>query len=216
MTIDPAANSMFSRPGGNGAYAGPPGMLAANADRERAIDVLRAGYAESRLTKAECDDRVARVYAARTYGELAALTADLPTGSFGYPVPYQGVGYPPQQPAYTTVNSAAVAALTCGIAEFFTLGLTAIPAIVLGHVARRRVRETGQRGDGMALTGLILGYAGISLLAFMLTLMLVAVTSSGRAVHSVIVNGKPVPAIPGPAIPGPAKPGLPPDPLQGG
>lgn len=210
MTIDPAANSMFSRPGVSGPIAGPPGMLAANADRERAIDVLRAGYAESRLTKAEYEYRVGRVYAARTYGELGALTADLPTGSFGYPVPYQSLGYPPRQLAYPTVSPVAVAALVCGIGEFFTLGVTAIPAIVLGHMARRRVSETGQRGDGMALTGLILGYAGVGLLAFMLTLMLVTVTSSGRAVHSVVVNGKP-----GPAIPGPAIPGLPPAP-QGG
>jgi hypothetical protein len=196
VAIDPVANSMFSRPGGHGAIAGPPGMLAANADRERAIDVLRAGYAESRLTKAECDYRMARVYAARTYGELGALTADLPTGSFGYPVPYQSVGYPPRQPAYATVSPVAVAALVCGIGEFFTFGLTAIPAVVLGHAARRQVRQTGQRGDGMAQAGLILGYAGIGLLAFLITLMLVTATSSRHAVHAVVLPYR----IPGPGI----------------
>jgi hypothetical protein len=203
VAIDPASNSMFSRPSGHDAIAGPPGMLAANADRERAIDVLRAGYAESRLTKAEYEYRMARVYAARTYGELGALTADLPTGSFGYPVPYQGVGYPSPQLARTPVSPVAVAALVCGISEFFTLGLTAIPAVALGHVARRQVRQTGQRGDGMALAGLILGYAGIGLLAFLITLMLVAVTSSGHAVHAVVIPAIPGPAIPAPAIPGP-------------
>jgi hypothetical protein len=200
MAIDPASHSMFSRPGGTGAIAGPPGMLAANADRERAVDVLRAGYAESRLTKAEYEYRMARAYAARTYGELGVLTADLPTGSFGYPVPYPSVGYPPRQPAHATVSSAAVAALACGISEFFTLGLTAIPAVILGHVARRQVRQTGQRGDDMALAGLILGYAGIGLLAFLITLMLVAVTSSGHAVHAVVFPAIPRPAIPGPPI----------------
>jgi Domain of unknown function (DUF1707) len=66
------------------AFAGPPGMLAANADRERAIDVLKAGFAESRLTKAEYDDRTARVYAARTYGDLGALVADLPGLALGW------------------------------------------------------------------------------------------------------------------------------------
>jgi hypothetical protein len=202
VAIDPVSNSMFSRPGGHGAIAGPPGMLAANADRERAIDVLRAGYAESRLTKAEYEYRMARVYAARTYGELGALTADLPIGSFGYPAPYQSVGYPSSQLAPMTVSSAAVGALVCGIGEFFTLGLTAIPAVALGHVARRQIRQTGQRGDGMALTGLILGYAGIGLLAFLITLMFVAVTSSGHAVHAVVSHAIPAPAIPGPP-PGP-------------
>ena len=61
-------------------FAGPPGMLAANADRDRAIDVLKAGFAEGRLTKAEYDFRAARVYSSRTYGELGAVIADLPAG----------------------------------------------------------------------------------------------------------------------------------------
>jgi uncharacterized protein DUF1707 len=58
----------------------PSHWLAANADRERAIDVLRAGFTEGRLTQEEFDERAARVYRARTYGELGALVADLPAG----------------------------------------------------------------------------------------------------------------------------------------
>lgn len=54
--------------------------LASNADRERAVDVLRAGFAEGRLTQGELNERVARAYASRTYGELTGLTADLPAG----------------------------------------------------------------------------------------------------------------------------------------
>ena len=55
----------------------PGAMLAGDADRERAIDVLKAGFAEGRLTKAEYDERVTRVHAARTYADLAPLVADL-------------------------------------------------------------------------------------------------------------------------------------------
>src|SRR5580658_7157340 len=62
-----------------------PAWLAASADRERAVGVLRAGFAEGRLTQDELTDRVARVYASRTYRELWALTADLPSGPL--PVP---------------------------------------------------------------------------------------------------------------------------------
>ena len=47
--------------------------------------------------------------------------------------------------------------------EFFTLGLTAIPAVMLGHVARGQIRRTGEAGDGLALTGLILGWIGVTL-----------------------------------------------------
>ena len=59
-----------------------PDWLAASADRERAIGILRAAFAEGRLSQDELDDRVGRTYAARTYGELWALTADLPAGPY--------------------------------------------------------------------------------------------------------------------------------------
>lgn len=57
-------------------------MLAGNADRDRAVDVLRAGFVEGRLTQEEFTERVARAYKSRTYGELGELTADLPAGPF--------------------------------------------------------------------------------------------------------------------------------------
>jgi hypothetical protein len=191
--VDPAFDATFTRPGGYGAIAGPPGMLAANADRERAIDVLRAGYAEGRLTKAEHDDRAARVYAARTYGELAALTADLPAG----PAHHQSTGYLPQPVVQRPLNSMAVASLVCGIGEFFTLGLTAIPAIVLGHTARRQMRRTGERGDGMALAGLVFGWAGVALLAVVLAGLLVVVSVAAHTGHPIVVKPDPAVGIPG-------------------
>ena len=73
-----------------------PAMLAGSADRERAVGVLRAGFTEGRLTQDELDDRIARAYAARTYGDLWALTADLPAGALPYP---PGLPYPQASPA---------------------------------------------------------------------------------------------------------------------
>lgn len=55
-------------------------LLAGDADRDRAVDVLRAGFAEGRLTQEEFTERVARAYESRTYGELGELVADLPAG----------------------------------------------------------------------------------------------------------------------------------------
>ena len=190
MAGDPAFDATFNRPGGYGAIAGAPGMLAANADRERAIDILRAGFAEGRLTKAEHDSRAARVYAARTYGELGALVADLPAGPVGIPAHYRGPVYPPRPVAQPPINSMAVASLVCGIGEFFTLGLTAIPAIVLGHAARRQIRQTRERGDGMAVAGLVFGWAAVGLIALVLLglFLVVSVSTHGQ---SVVV--KPVP-----------------------
>jgi hypothetical protein len=176
-------------------------MLAANADRERAIDVLKASFAEGRLTRAEQDDRTARVYAARTSGELGALIADLPGGSLGGPARYPDVWYPPQQMARPAVNSMAIAALACGIGEFLTMGLTAIPAIALGHAARRQVRRTGQRGDDMALAGLILGWVGIGLIAAVVAGLIIVSAHSGHPVVKPVRGVLPVVIKPNPVGP---------------
>jgi hypothetical protein len=62
------------------AEPGPrPEMRASDADRDRVIDVLRAAVGEGRLTPDEFEERVQAVLAARTFGELAPFTADLPS-----------------------------------------------------------------------------------------------------------------------------------------
>jgi hypothetical protein len=149
-----------------------PAMRAASADRERAVDVLKAGFAEGRLTQAEYNDRMGRAYAARTYGELAALTADLPAGVIPalWPVPMY------QPPA--TTNSLARASLVLGVAEFFTMGLTAIPAIICGHMAKHEMRQTGQRGDGLATSGLVLGYMAVIFWGILIALSIVGAVIS--------------------------------------
>ena len=150
-------------------------MRASSADRERAVDVLKAGFAEGRLTQDEYNDRMGRAYAARTYGDLAALTADLPAGAFpvpAWPVP----AYQPPPPSGT--NSLAIASMVLGVAEFFTGGLTAIPAVVCGHIARRQMKQTAQRGDGLATSGLVLGYMAIIFWSVLIAASLVGVAIS--------------------------------------
>jgi Domain of unknown function (DUF1707) len=59
--------------------AGARGQLrTSRADREQAIDVLKAAFVQGRLTKDEFDLRVGQVFASRTYAGLSALTADIP------------------------------------------------------------------------------------------------------------------------------------------
>jgi hypothetical protein len=55
-----------------------PHLRAADTDREAVGADLGRHMAAGRLTLAEYDERLAQVYAARTYGELDELTADLP------------------------------------------------------------------------------------------------------------------------------------------
>lgn len=53
-------------------------MRAADSDRESVAEQLRVAHADGRLDLAEYDERVQQAWAARTYGELDVLTADLP------------------------------------------------------------------------------------------------------------------------------------------
>ena len=72
-----------------------PDLRASDADRDRSAAIIREAAAEGRLELAEVDERLSAVYAAKTYGELAEVTADLPvTDAAREPaVPSRDFGY---------------------------------------------------------------------------------------------------------------------------
>lgn len=155
-------------------------MLAGDADRERAVGVLKDAFTEGRLTQPEYEDRLTRAYKARTYGDLDAITSDIPT-PYSPPLPPGVVPfspYPLTPPAPRLTNGTAIASLVCGVGGFAMCGLSSIPAVVLGHRARRRIRQTGEDGDGLATAGLALGYAAIACWGILLLLFVAAVVSS--------------------------------------
>ena len=123
--------------GGFGAFGGGvagvnPAWLAASADRERAVGVLRAGFTEGRLTQEELDDRVAQAYAARTYGQLWALTADLPAGALPCPQFPQGPGALVPQEAAPPSHWKPAATLIITALVIFTLAAL-ITAVITAH-----------------------------------------------------------------------------------
>jgi hypothetical protein len=73
------------------AALGPGDLRACHADREQVIGVLKVAFVQGRLGKDELNARVGQALAARTYADLAALTADLPAGL--------AAAVPPHQPA---------------------------------------------------------------------------------------------------------------------
>jgi hypothetical protein len=153
---------MTMGPGYGLAASGQGGLRASDADRERAAEVLRTGFAEGRLDKDEYDALLGQVYSAKTYGELATLTSQLPGGgSMLYaataPAPVRYAA-----PAERT-NRLAVASLVCALAVFVVPLPTSILAIVFGHIARGQIRRTGEKGDGLARAGLVLGWAEVVL-----------------------------------------------------
>jgi len=126
-------------------------MRAADADRDRVVELLNRAYSEGRLSKDEYDDRLASALSARTYADLDLVIIDLP------------VARPTVAAPVAKTNGFAIASLACGLAQFMVGPLGTIPAIVFGHIARGQIRRTGEQGAGLALAGLILGWATVIL-----------------------------------------------------
>ncbi|WP_162458298.1 DUF4190 domain-containing protein [Pseudactinotalea terrae] len=87
-------------------------------------------------------------------------TRPLPT----YEETFSGPGYE-AKPAPT--SGFAVAALVCGIVGVFTL-VPALAAIVLGHAGLWRTRSNTHSGRGLAIGGMVLGYAVSTVVALVI------------------------------------------------
>lgn len=58
-------------------------LRASHEDRDKVVELLRVAAGDGRLTAEELDERLERALQARTYNELAVLTADLPAAGGG-------------------------------------------------------------------------------------------------------------------------------------
>jgi len=90
--------------------AGRSRLRASHADREQVVDTLKDAFVQGRLTKDEFDSRVAHALAARTYADLATLSADLPAMPSVARPPRKPVPVRPANPAVR--NGARVIAAT--------------------------------------------------------------------------------------------------------
>ncbi|ANP53774.1 hypothetical protein J2Z21_007933 [Streptomyces griseochromogenes] len=79
----------------------PSALRASDADRDRVVDVLTAAVGDGRLTTEEHEERMAAALSARTLGDLAPLTADLPSEAAGL-APVKDVVRIEQQSSSTT------------------------------------------------------------------------------------------------------------------
>jgi hypothetical protein len=91
---------------------------------------------------------------------------------------YPGYGYQPV--AVQPTNGLAIAALVCALAGIATC-ISAPVGAILGHIARRQIRERGEAGDGMALAGIIVGWIitalMVLLIAFYVVIIILAINS---------------------------------------
>lgn len=68
-------------------------------------------------------------------------------------------GLPVPQGNMRRTSGLAIASLVCGLMGFITCFITAIPAVICGHLALSEMRRDPQvDGRGMAIVGLVTGY----------------------------------------------------------
>jgi len=86
----------------------------------------------------------------------------------GYGVP--GYGYSYGAPVKT--NGLAIASLVCSL-FFWLYGLPAVLAVIFGFVARGQIRRSHgtQAGNGMALAGIVIGFAGLAVGVLLVVLL---------------------------------------------
>ncbi|HVO82289.1 MAG TPA: DUF4190 domain-containing protein [Terriglobales bacterium] len=84
-------------------------------------------------------------------------------------------GVPPQ------TSGKAIASLVCGC--FCFLLLTALAAIILGHLALSEIKRSAGRlkGEGLAVAGLVLGYMGLAAIPIILIIAAIAIPNLLRA-----------------------------------
>jgi hypothetical protein len=134
-------------------------MRASTADRESAIEILKTGFSEGRLTQEEYSERVGLAYASRTYDDLTAITWDLPT-----PGQFAALQQSGTQPVERQLNGLAVSSVVLACFP----GLLSMLAVVLGLAARTQIREHGGRGGNLAAVGIAIGTLSSLLFAFWL------------------------------------------------
>ncbi|MFB9714365.1 DUF4190 domain-containing protein [Arthrobacter methylotrophus] len=103
----------------------------------------------------------APVTSARVATQPQALYKQVGTTTEGAPI-FEALGGQGLQPAGQ--NTFAVFALVFGIMG----GIAAIP---FGHIALNQINRTGERGRGMAIAGLILGYGAVALVVVLFILV---------------------------------------------
>jgi hypothetical protein len=146
-------------------------IRASDSDRDRVVEVLNVAFSEGRLSKDEYDGRLENALSARTYADLDQLVTDLPAARATVVT------------AVTRINGLAVASLACGLAQLVFGPLAAIPAIVFGHAARRQIKHSGEQGAGLALAGLIFGWAAVILGVLLVLGVAMSVGMHGSTMH---------------------------------
>ncbi|WP_245850585.1 DUF4190 domain-containing protein [Mycobacterium angelicum] len=114
-----------------------------------------------------------------------------PPGGYGYPPPAPGYGgypppapggygYPPPSPGYLSpqvppTNTMAIAALVSSLVGWLCFGIGAVLGLIFGIISLNQIKQSGERGRGMAIAGIVI--SGCEIALFLVFLIIGAVVS---------------------------------------
>jgi hypothetical protein len=110
-------------------------------------------------------------YPAALYPAAQYPAAQYPAAPHGAP----GYAYP--VPASRAMNGMAIASMVLGILWIYWIG--SILALVFGYVALSQIKSRNERGRGMAIAGVVLGWIGVGLGLLIVTVALIDAARSG-------------------------------------
>lgn len=105
-----------------------------------------------------------------------------PPGAYP-PGPYPQPGHPGYGYLHSQTNSLAIPALVLSLVGVMFC-ITAPVGAILGHVAQKQIRETGESGEGMAKAAIIVGWilTGLGALAIAFYVVFIAIAIGGSTV----------------------------------
>ena len=111
--------------------------------------------------------------------------AQIPPPGYGQYAPYGG-------PPVRQNNGLAIASLVCSCAGFLFL-LPAIVGVILGFVARSQIRQSRgmQSGDGLAVAGILVGFAWIGLVVIVAIVSAATTNNTSGVVGLAAITGLP-------------------------
>jgi len=120
------------------------------------------------------------------------MTTDERSGSSAHPSGQHAPAPPPPPPGQSTppsfvyversrTNGLAVAAMVLGILWIWWIG--SVLAVIFGHVSLSHIKRSNgaERGRGMAIAGLVLGYIGVATLILVIALFVFAGSNTDDA-----------------------------------
>ena len=123
-------------------------------------------------------------YGTSGYGTAGYGTSGYGTAGYGASGYGTAAGY--AFPVAKRTNSMAIASMTTSIVGLplllcYGLGLpVSVVGAILGHIAKRQIKERDEQGEGMALAGIIMGWIGTGLAVLGVGALIILITAVAR------------------------------------